>query len=111
MTFEIAQHIVRDVMLNAQALYTEQRFSPLPSLENAIYGFPFRFALTGYGVAIWWIKAGGHQTVAAHRLRNDLTDAVYAAYATFFDGILTKDKKLGEVYVFAKTVLSTAFDF
>jgi len=40
---------------------------------------------------------------------NDYTDMAYAAYATFYDGLLTKDKKLDEIYTFARRLLVRVF--
>jgi hypothetical protein len=40
------------------------------------------------------------------RIRNDMIDAAYAAYATFFDGLLSKDKLANEIYDVAVAWLS-----
>lgn len=33
----------------------------------------------------------------------------YAAYATFFDGLLAEDRKLLEIYTFARLMLTRVF--
>ena len=42
-------------------------------------------------------------------MRNDLVDINFVAYATYFDGILSADKKLGEIYDEASWLLFNVF--
>lgn len=43
------------------------------------------------------------------KIMNDYTDMAYAAYATFYDGLLTEDKKLDEIYAFAARMMRRVF--
>ena len=43
----------------------------------------------------------------ATTMRNDLIDANFAAYATYFDGLLTEDKKLKKIHEAAVFILGT----
>lgn len=60
--------------------------------------FIFRVALCGYLLCLRWISEGGAKTVRLEKMRNDLVDIFIAAYATYFDGLLTADKKLNAIY-------------
>ena len=75
-------------------------------MKNAVFSFQFRYSLCSYSLALKWIMDGGYDSISNDKLRNDFIDMVYAAYATFFDGIITKDKKLLEIYQFARWQLT-----
>jgi hypothetical protein len=58
----------------------------------------FRAALC---INLWglrWITVGGASRAKPNKIRNDMIDINFAAYATFFDGLLTADKKLAALY-------------
>jgi len=48
---------------------------------------------------------GGVGGVKPERLRNDVVDLSYVTYATFFDGLLSKDAKALDVYRDTKELL------
>jgi hypothetical protein len=74
-----------------------------------MYSFPFRFALCSYVLALHWAVKGGYRTATVTRLRNDFTDTTYASYATFFDGLITLDRKLNEIYTISEWMLRNLF--
>lgn len=84
-------------------------FDVLPDSRDAVYSLPLRFALANAVVAFHWGKKGGLKTVDLKRLQNDITDASYVAYATFYDGIVTRDDKMEEVYVNTCNLLRPLF--
>jgi hypothetical protein len=45
------------------------------------------------------------KSVKADKIANDVVDATFAAYATYFQGLLSKDTKANELYRNAKHVL------
>ena len=47
--------------------------------------------------------------VSVQRLRNDLVDINFAAFATYFDGLLTADEKLVSIHLEAKVWLENIF--
>jgi hypothetical protein len=69
--------------------------------------FPFRFALCVYMSVINWIACGGGTATKATKVRNDLVDAAIAAYATYFNGLLSADGKALHIYDHAMAILST----
>jgi hypothetical protein len=60
-------------------------------------------------LAHWWISVGGAKKVKPDKLRNDLVDVIFAAYATYFDGILSKDEKANAIYSDALWMLTNVF--
>lgn len=69
--------------------------------------FPFRYALCVYMLVVDWIACGGGTKTKATKVRNDLVDAAIAAYATYFDGLLSADGKALYIYDHAMAILST----
>ena len=74
-------------------------------LEEVFNTYIFRYATAGYVLAIRWITMGGIGGVKPERLRNDVVDLSYVTYATFFDGILTKDTRALDIYSDTKELL------
>jgi hypothetical protein len=60
--------------------------------------------MAGYLVALRRLKDGA-KTVNPEKVRNDIVDCAYAAYATYFQGFLTKDVKAGELYAETKSLV------
>jgi hypothetical protein len=57
-----------------------------PRLKQLPNAFLFRYTVAGYIVALRFIKEGGPDGAAAVKIRGHLIDAMFAAYATYFDG-------------------------
>ena len=95
--------------VTARSFRDEFGVMAMPSVKDAMYSFPFRFALCSYALALHWATSAGHQTATVERLRNDFTDATYASYATFFDGLITLDRKLSEFYNISEWMLRNLF--
>ena len=71
--------------------------------------FIFRYALCGYLSILKRIENGTTQNVKPDKLRNDVVDINVVASATYFDGLLTTDKKAGAIYADAEFLLREAF--
>lgn len=69
-----------------------------PKLHDVPHTFIFRFALCAFLHALHWRVKGGAEDRLPERMRNDVIDVSYAAYALCFDGILTDDKLANEIY-------------
>jgi len=69
-----------------------------PALKQLPNAFLFRYAVAGYVVALRCIKEGGPGGASAEKIRNHLVDAMFAAYASYFDGVLSNDEKANELY-------------
>jgi hypothetical protein len=81
----------------------------LPQPYDVVHSFVLRFVLANHVSGLFWGITGGHSGAMNKTLRNDVTDATYAAYATFFDGLVTRDDKLGAVYRNTKLLLREGF--
>lgn len=71
----------------------------LPEIEFLRNSYVFRFAICTHFLSLRWIKDGGIEHVSEAKLRNDIVDMSYVTYATYFDGLLSLDKKLNELYI------------
>ena len=103
--------IIKDIMAVTAACFRNMRGEgvEIPMTKDAFYSFPFRYSLCSYLLMLKWFADGGHQGAATSKLRNDFTDMTYAAYATFFAGLLTEDRKMHEVYLAAVWTLENVF--
>jgi hypothetical protein len=56
-------------------------------------------------LVIWslrWISVGCAKNVKPEKIRNDIVDCTYAAYATYFQGLLSDDAGANEIYADTK---------
>jgi len=91
----------------AAKLFHDRPRHSLPLFRAAIYSFEYRYALSVVLLAVEWTK-GGVLTVAPDKLRNDLMDMTYVAFATLFDGLMTKEKKVQRIYAQARFFVEVA---
>jgi hypothetical protein len=83
---------------------------PLPKdISTLCRTYLFRYALAAFLLVSHWIGQGGASGAKPHKLRNDHVDATYVAYATLFDGLLTEDRKMRELYEEARYLLDAVF--
>jgi hypothetical protein len=80
-----------------------------PSLNDALYSFPFRYTVAMYAMNLHWTMKGDVRTAPAKKVRNDATDMTYVAFGTFFDGVITADKKLADAYNLTRGLLRQVF--
>ncbi|MCH7559502.1 MAG: hypothetical protein IIB56_18900 [Planctomycetes bacterium] len=69
-----------------------------PEFDSLKNSYVFRYSVSIYLLSLRWIKDGGIEQVSAKKLRNDAVDMSYVTYATYFDGLLSLDKKLNAIY-------------
>jgi hypothetical protein len=81
----------------------------LPTADKLRDTFLFRFALAVQLLVVRWLRDGGIESVGIDRLRNDVVDMTYMAYATLFNGILSNDRKLLEIHEEAVFFLRNVF--
>lgn len=109
--FPQAMHykLIQDVLALAAELFkTHPTVTETPRLSDLRDTFIFRYALCAYILILRGIECGGVKT-NPNKLRDDVVDVNFATYATYFDGLLTADKKAGEVYEDAKLLLREIF--
>ncbi|RDJ01385.1 hypothetical protein B5K06_33625 [Rhizobium grahamii] len=79
------------------------RVRSVDELQNT---FLFRHSVATFVWSLDWIARGGADNVRADRMRNDVVDVIFATYATFFDGLLSKDDRAQRVYQATHSILS-----
>jgi hypothetical protein len=91
--------ILEDVTaMTAETFANHPSVSRWPSAENLANAFIFRACLCGYLLALDWLSVGGIKGASPSKLRNDMVDVNFAAYATYFDGLLSADQKTMRIY-------------
>jgi len=73
----------------------------LPPPNEMINTVIFRFALCMALQMLRWVRTGRDRTAGQQRwdrVRSDMVDSHIAAYGTFFDGIMTEDRKVESVH-------------
>lgn len=76
------------------------------TLKAACGTFIFRFSLCAYVWVIERLSTGAVKKLSPDKTVNHVTDMGYAAYATFFDGLLTKDSLMLQVFHDSRTLLN-----
>jgi len=80
-----------------------------PKLPEARDAFIFRYAISGYVLFLKRIRDGGVGKTKPEKLRNDVVDVNIVTFATYFDGLLTADKRAAEIYAGAEFLLREVF--
>ncbi|MBO9107294.1 hypothetical protein J5288_01105 [Agrobacterium sp. S2/73] len=76
----------------------KQRSTPTGPDEHRTHTYLYRYALALVIYLLWWIKNGNQAQRRIDRARNDLIDLSFAVYATYYEGLMTSDKKAGWMY-------------
>jgi len=76
-----------------------------PAFEELPNTFFFRVALCVQLMVLRWAETGKQPPTKPEQLRNDIIDLIFVAYATFFDGFLSFDKRANALYAEAKVTL------
>jgi hypothetical protein len=67
------------------------RSSRLKEFKTRTYLYRYALAIVIY--LLWWIKNGNQAQKRLDRTRNDLIDLSFAVYGTYYEGLMTADKK------------------
>ena len=106
LTHELPNKIVKEAMTMAGLMGADHPQSRgLPPLDELPNTFLLRFALSGMVYLVHRIEFGGFGEAKPEKLRNDVVDLSFSAYATYFDGLLTGDRKLVSIYEFTAALL------
>ena len=76
------------------------------TLSKAIRRLPARYAIANYLLFVRKLLTGAHLVTGSAHLESDITDMLYIAYATYFDGVLSKETMVNEVYRDLTSVLA-----
>lgn len=75
------------------------------SFEMLQYGFLFRNALCFQVLFMRWVSKGSPDNFNLNTTINDIIDMNFITFSLYFDGILSNDKKLVEIYTDTKKIL------
>jgi hypothetical protein len=106
----ICQKVITHIFLLATEIFAshpEVQATPRgPEVRNT---FIFRYAISSYVLALKSIELGNSGRASPSKLRNDVVDVNFATFATYFDGLLSADKKAQSVYAHADFLLREVF--
>jgi hypothetical protein len=108
---EAAEEMIQKILL-LTALFMKKHpdVSAIPRYGSELKGsYIFRYSIATFLLAMRWISDGGAKNVKPQKLRNDVVDMTYVVYATFFDGLLSRDKKATEIYEETRFLLDEVF--
>jgi hypothetical protein len=106
----MVEKIIKNIMWVAGFLFNDHpRTKRLPLWNEVPNTFIFRLAICMYIWALNWISVGGAKGAKPTTILNDMIDLNFAAYATFFDGLLTADQKLSRLHSDADRLYRIAF--
>jgi len=107
---EVFDKISKDILLLTYLLFHDHpEVLEIPQASQVRDSYVFRFAISAYLLMLRWISDGGIESKPLNKLQNDCIDIKYVAYATFFDGLLTKDKKMEGIYIDTLFILKRVF--
>lgn len=107
---ESIDRIIRDILVLARLPFRDHPdVDEMPEAKRLPNSYILRYAVSSYLLGMEWISDGGPGHVKREKLRNDFVDMHYVAYATFYDGLLTRDSKMARIYQETCFVLENVF--
>lgn len=97
-TESMDRKFVAIVVKLAQRGFAVHQKNHIPTWDMMPNTLVFRVMLCACFLALRWLSVGGAGNVKPKNLRNDMVDICFAAYATFFDGLLSQDAKCVSIY-------------
>jgi hypothetical protein len=108
--FEIVNKIVNATCEISAEFVANSNFGvSIPTMSELPYTYYYRVILSSFLMGIVRGAEGEIKSVQSDKFRNDMVDMSIAATATFFDGIMSDDKRLIEMYAKICRVLNFAF--
>jgi hypothetical protein len=108
-TPDMREKLIENILMFAKELFKgHPDVTKLPELPEARDTFLFRYALCTYVLILKAIEGGGVKR-NPEKLRNTMVDANFAAFATYFDGLMTRDKIANDLYADADVLLREIF--
>ncbi len=106
-----AGEVIDKALVAADQLYHQLRRSHPSKLITAarklrVNAFLYRYALSCVIYTLTWIRHGSQSNKKDKLIRNDLVDLAFAAYGTYFNGLMTRDGRLQEIHTELRTVLT-----
>lgn len=99
--FSLLLHTTRDFMIRNQ----QKGGSEPVKVIHAMGMFGFRYSLCVLLYTLGWVRTGSQRDRPVEKRVNDVIDLQVATVGTFFNGVLSRDKKLQEVSHAARHLL------
>lgn len=77
----------------------------LRTARQAVTNFLFRWSIAAYFLVVGWLSEGGYQSLPLAKMQNDIIDMTYVTYATYFDGLLSRDNKMKQIRLLTEAFL------
>ncbi|PRW84024.1 hypothetical protein C7A11_28050 [Pseudomonas simiae] len=96
---DIVNKIMDEVLsISAMVLHQHPSVRYWPSFEELPYTFIFRLVFCTYLLALDRAVVGLPSNIRPESIRNDLIDMYFVAYGTFFDGVMSSDRRVNRIY-------------
>lgn len=92
----------RAFALAQQIFRTHPQAGAIPPFEEVPNTFIFRASVCSTVWSFMLFETGGAHGKKPQRLRNDMVDLSYATFATYFDGLMTLDRRLAAIHYATK---------
>jgi hypothetical protein len=97
------------ITITAGVLHTVSNAPRRPAYDELPNTFYFRVTLCCFLMLIRRGALGGASDARIDKIRNDVVDMIIVAYATYFDGILSKETNVNRIFEDACAILSGLF--
>lgn len=105
----VKKAIVHIIQVATLAFKEHPRVLTRPRTAELPNTYIFRAALCMHLLMLDWAARGGAEEASPERLRNDIVDVNFAAYATYFDGLMSADAKANRIHSEARLWLTAVF--
>ena len=103
---DLIDRIIKEIIQLTALLITNHPDNlSLPDWPSINKHYVFRYSICGHLLRLKWLSDGGIEQYPIENMRNDLVDITYAAHATYFDGLISNDGKVNEIYNQAKHLI------
>jgi hypothetical protein len=110
-TTDLLLKIIKIVMeLSAYVFAKHPNVKRLPDFYNLPNTYIFRNSLFHYITILEWMSYGGLRAKKSAKMRNDIIDIYIMTYGSFFDGLMTNEKKMLNRYRIGKKIIDSLSD-
>lgn len=108
-TPKMGDKLIHQIMFLAGELFSAHPQAAEVPNGREVRTFIFRHAICIYALALQAIEDGEAGRATPQKLRNNSVDVNFATFATFFDGLLSADRKAQGIHADAAFLLRAVF--
>ena len=94
---DLLKKIIKNIMIVTAMLMSSNNIKN-KEFRIIINSYLFRYSAASFFLTLKWISDGGIEQIDMDNFQNDIIDLSYSVYGTYFDGVLSNDNKLMEIY-------------